>query len=135
MRLGLLLGLGATLCSAQPLVDFNRQVHPILVSRCLPCHSEDKRSGGLMLATYDGVFAGGRNGAAIKPGNPEGSLLMRRVTGEVQPQMPFGGDPLAPAQIALIRAWIAQGARATPPSQPARARWEPPLLLDRPMPP
>src|SRR5689334_7947091 len=93
MRPGLLLGFAAVLCSAQPLVDFNRQVHPILASRCLPCHSDDKRSGGLTLATYDGVLAGGRNGAAIKPGNPAGSLLMRRVTGEAPPQMPFGGDP------------------------------------------
>jgi len=123
----------ATLCHAQ--VDFTRQIHPILASRCLPCHSEEKRSGGLTLATLDGVLAGGRSGAAIRPGNPGNSLLVRRVTGEVQPAMPFGGDPLAAEQIALIKQWIRQGARATPTSAPARAKWEAPLLLDRPEPP
>ncbi len=116
-------------------IDFNRQIHPILATRCLPCHSEEKRSGGLTLATLDGVLAGGRSGAAIRPGDASKSLLMRRIRGEVQPTMPFGGDPLAPEQIALIRAWIAQGARATPTSAAAKAKWEPQLLLDRPEPP
>ncbi len=123
----------ATFCHAQ--VDFTRQIHPILATRCLPCHSEEKRSGGLALATLDGLLAGRRSGAAIRPGNPANSLLIRRVTGEVPPAMPFGGDPLAAAQIALIRAWIEQGARATPASPPAKAKWEAPLLLDRPAPP
>jgi hypothetical protein len=126
----------AILCWAQDTrVDFTRQIHPILASRCLPCHSEEKRSGGLTLATLDGVLAGGRSGAAIRPGNPANSLLVRRVIGEVQPAMPFGGDPLAAGQIALIKQWIRQGARATPTSAPAKAKWEPPLLLDRPEPP
>jgi hypothetical protein len=120
----------AATCHAQ--VDFTRQIHPILASRCLPCHSDEKRSGGLTLATLDGVLAGGRSGAAIRPGSPANSLLVRRITGEVPPAMPFGGDPLAAEQVALIKQWIQQGARETPTSPPAKAKWEPPLMLDRP---
>ena len=33
-------------------VDYDRQVHPILVSRCFACHGGDKRSGGLSLSSY-----------------------------------------------------------------------------------
>jgi hypothetical protein len=46
--------------------------------------------------------------------------------------MPFGQDPLSPAEIAIIRTWIDQGARETPQSQPAKPKWEPPLALERP---
>src|SRR5436309_3382756 len=108
-----------------PRVGYSRQVHPILAARCLTCHSEEKRSGGLALASIDSVLQGGRSGAAIKPGNAEQSLLMRRITGQVQPQMPFGKTPLTPTEIATIRAWIMEGARATPASSASRAKWEP----------
>ena len=36
---------------AADLIDFNTQIHPILAARCLVCHSQEKRSGGLSLAT------------------------------------------------------------------------------------
>ena len=46
--------------------------------------------------------------------------------------MPKDEDPLEPAQIALIKAWIDQGARETPASPPAAAPWEATLFLGRP---
>lgn len=112
-------------------VDYARQVHPILASRCLPCHGDEQRSGGLSLATYTGVLQGGRTGTAVRPGQAGASLLVRRVSGEVKPAMPLGLDPLAAAEIALIRTWIDQGARATLTSAPARPKWDPPLALQR----
>jgi hypothetical protein len=50
--------------AAQPApgtVDFAQQVHAILAAKCLVCHSQVKRSGGLSLATYEDVL----NGAAV----------------------------------------------------------------------
>lgn len=114
------------------MVDYARQVHPILATRCLSCHSTEMRSGGLSLGAYAGVLDGGRGGAAVKPGNSAASLLILRINGEVEPVMPLGKEPLAEAEIAVIRKWIDQGARATPESQPAKPKWEPPLELDRP---
>src|ERR1041385_5031362 len=70
--------------AAQPAtgsIDYTREVHAVLAAKCLVCHSQEKRSGGLSLATYDDVLNGGRNGAAVKPGDSAGSLLVRRVTG------------------------------------------------------
>jgi Protein of unknown function (DUF1549)/Protein of unknown function (DUF1553)/Planctomycete cytochrome C len=118
--------------SGSRLVDFKAQVQPILAEACLECHSQDKRKGALSLASYSDVLEGGRSGAAIRPGNSGGSLLVHRVTGQIEPPMPKDGLALGDAEIALIRLWIDQGARATPASAPAPAPWEAPLTLDSP---
>jgi hypothetical protein len=117
---------------AQAPVDFQRQVHPILAAKCVSCHSAEKRSGGLSLGTLKDVLDGGRSGAAVKPGASAESLLVRRSSGEVAPRMPLAGPALSDAELATLRSWIDQGARATPTSAAAKAKWEAPLELKRP---
>ncbi len=124
--------LSGSSASAQSLVDYQRQVRPIIEKHCLECHSQDKRKGGLSLATYEDALEGGRNGPVIRPGNGAGSLMIHRVRGDVEPQMPKDEDPLSAAQIALLRSWIDQGARLTPTSARAPQPWEAPLALTRP---
>src|SRR5438105_4625124 len=119
------------LLSAQ-MVDYSRQVHAILADRCLICHSQEKRSGGLSLATYADVLNGGRSGAAVKPGRSADSLIVQRITGPAGVRMPVGGPALSTAEIGIITTWIDQGARATPASAAARGKWEAPLTLNRP---
>ena len=114
------------------LVDFQRQVQPILESSCSECHSQERRKGGLSLATYADILEGGRNGAVVRPGNSANSLIVHRLTGATEPQMPKDEVPLDAASIALIRLWIDEGARATPTSAPAPPPWEAPLTLERP---
>ncbi|HEY7496873.1 MAG TPA: DUF1549 domain-containing protein [Vicinamibacterales bacterium] len=113
-------------------IDFQRQVQPILAERCLECHSQDKRKGGLSLAAYADVLEGGKDGPVVRPGNSGNSLLIHRVTGSVEPRMPKDELPLDSNEIAIIRAWIDEGARAAPAAPPAPAPWEAPLALDRP---
>ncbi len=127
-------GAGGTqpLPAQRALVDYERQVQPILAKRCLECHSQDKRKGGLSLATYADALEGGRNGAVIRPGNSANSLMLHRLTGEVEPQMPKDEDALSDGEIAVLRSWIDQGARETPTSKPAPQPWEAPLALARP---
>ena len=69
-------------------VDFQRQVQPILESSCSECHSQERRKGGLSLATYADILEGGRNGAVVRPGNSANSLIVHRLTGATEPQMP-----------------------------------------------
>ena len=114
------------------MIDYEKQVRPILESSCSECHSQERRKGGLSLATYADVLEGGRNGAVVRPGNSTGSLILHRLTGATEPQMPKDEVPLDAASIALIRLWIEQGARATPSSAPAPPPWEAPLALERP---
>jgi len=113
-------------------IDYQREIHAVFAAHCLTCHNAEKRSGGLSLGTYADIVAGGRSGGAIQPGRSGQSLVVRRILGEVLPAMPLGGDPLTSAEVATLRAWIDEGARATPASPPAKARWEPPLGLTEP---
>ena len=128
----------AATAAAQPTggaIDFATQVHGIFAAKCLVCHSQVKRSGGLSLAAYDEVLSGGRSGAAVKPGNSGGSLLVQRITGSGATRMPLGGPALSPAEIGTLTSWIDQGARPAPNAAPAKAKWEAPLSLVRPAPP
>ena len=113
-------------------IDYQRQVHTILAAQCLGCHSAERRSGGLSLASYADALEGGRSGAAIRPGNAAGSLLMGRISGQVPPSMPLGKPALSIGDVATIRLWIDEGARATPASAAAAPKWEAPLALERP---
>jgi len=80
----------------------------LFAKQCLLCHGE-KRSGGLDLRTRDGALKGGAHGAAITPGKPEKTLLLRYLAGDGVPQMP-PGKPLPATERELIRKWIASGA-------------------------
>src|SRR5690606_3660271 len=68
-----------------------------------------KPKGGLDLATFAGVRAGGESGSAIVPGKPAESLLLDYVAGD-EPLMPQAGRPLSESEVATLRAWIAEGA-------------------------
>jgi hypothetical protein len=94
---------------AQP-VSFERSVQPILAERCGACHSDRNSSGKLSLASAAALLKGGESGPAVRPGKPEDSLLLQMVTGD-KPRMPKVGAPLAPEQVALLRRWVAEGAR------------------------
>ena len=113
-------------------IDYQQRVHPILAAKCLSCHSAERRSGGLSLAAYADTLEGGRNGAAVRPGDSAGSLLVRRITGDVTPSMPLGQPALSAGETATIRAWIDEGARETITSAAAKPKWEAPLALERP---
>ena len=135
VRLSAVLWLFTGLLAAESVpaaVDYDGQIQPIFAERCFSCHSQEKRSGGLSLYSYEDVLNGGRNGGTVRPGNSADSLLMLRITGENQPRMPLVGAALNDGEIALIRAWIDQGARRTANSAPAKGKWEAPLTLEKP---
>ena len=117
--------------SVPPTIDYQRQVHTILAAKCLSCRSTERR-WGLSLAAYTDALDGGRSGAAIRPGNSAGSLLMQRITGQMAPAMPLNTPALSAGEIATIRAWIDEGARDTLASAAAAPKWEAPLALARP---
>src|SRR5262245_46369873 len=88
-------------------VDFVKDVQPLLAAFCLDCHGAKKQKGGLRL---DSRAAATRDGA-IRPGHSGDSPLIHRVSGlGPDRRMPPAGPGLTPKQIALLRAWIDQGA-------------------------
>src|SRR5690606_34500690 len=71
--------------AAEPAVDFTRDIRPILSNNCFYCHGPDsgQRKGGtdgLRFDTPNGMLADlGDGHQAVVPGQPEKSVLMRRV--------------------------------------------------------
>lgn len=101
---------------SNPTSFYTKHIHPIFDANCVSCHGESKTSGGLRLDSYDRLVRGGKDGAAVVPGNPSGSLLLNRVTLPASHKqfMPAEGKPpLRAEEIAWIRAWIQQGASPT----------------------
>jgi len=103
--------------------EYATEVAPVFQQKCLSCHSKTARMGGLVVDSYEAVMQGGDHGPMVVPGKSQTSLMVKMLEGKVQPLMPFGAEPLPPATIALIKAWInagAQGATAatsvTPPN-------------------
>jgi len=88
-------------------------VAPLLADKCSACHNDDKRRGGLSFADYPSLRKGGESGEAIKPGDPSGSELYRRITlpSTSDDYMPKNHkSPPSAAEIAVLRWWIAIGA-------------------------
>lgn len=92
-------------------VDFARDVKPILDAACVKCHGKGKDKGGFSLETRAVFFKGGDSGAPLVAGKSAESLLIELVSG-LNPDnvMPQKGSKLKPAEVALLRAWIDQGA-------------------------
>ena len=99
----------APLLAQQATVSDGTEVQPVLKANCQPCHNEKLRSSGLALTTKDAILTGGNRGPAIKPGNPDESLLVRAIEQSGDLKMP-PGRKLQPDDIATIRRWVALGA-------------------------
>lgn len=96
-------------------LEFNRDIRPILSENCFYCHGQDEkhREAKLRLDVRDDAVRARDGIAAIVPGKPEESELMRRIVAkdanEVMPP-PESHKTLTPAQIARIKRWIEEGA-------------------------
>ena len=90
-------------------VDFAKDVQPIFRQSCIGCHGPSQQMAGFRLDRRRDAMRGGTI-AVIGPGNSDGSRLYRRLIGsEFGAQMPPTGA-LTPDRVAIIKAWIDQGA-------------------------
>lgn len=125
IRIGV--GLALAWCAAAPAthaffggqdrISFNKDIRPIFSENCFACHGPDesKVKAGLRLDKRELALRLNKKGvAAIKPGAPEESELFRRLlTHDPDDRMPPAetGKAVTPAQVELMRRWIAQGAQ------------------------
>ncbi len=93
-------------------VDFHRDVEPLFRDHCLGCHGPAMQQSGFRLDDRAVLLKGGNSGkAAIVPGSSSASPLIQRVTGAAGlTAMPPVGPRLSAEEIAVLRAWIDQGA-------------------------
>ncbi len=88
-------------------VDFESDVMPILRANCIECHGPDKQRAGMRIDRKSSVLK--PFSRRVVPGSSENSFLYHRIMGQYGAQMPPDGA-LKPAQIAIIKNWIDQGA-------------------------
>ena len=136
------------IAAAADLVDFNRDVRPILSDRCFGCHGPDANKGrkaGLRLDEFAGATKQLKSGdTAIVPGDLKRSAVIARLNNtdpdEVMPP-PELHRPLSAAEKDILTRWIAQGAKYDPhwafvspkqhPAPPVKATDWPKDPLDR----
>ena len=109
----LLLFGAASAVAAEP--SYRRDVLPILAANCFACHGFDAkaRQAGLRLDSFEGATARLDSGAAaILPGDPGGSALVRRVESSGDDIMPprASGHVLGERERRTLREWVAAGA-------------------------
>lgn len=91
-------------------ISFEKDVAPILVARCLNCHGETDPSANLRLNTFANIVQG-CGGKLVVPGNPNASMLIRKITASGKQRMPRDGDPLTADEIRKFTVWIMAGAK------------------------
>ena len=94
-------------------VSFVRDIAPIVLKRCVGCHGDKINLGGYRANTFDYMMKRTGSGAQpVKPGDPDGSAIVRLIsTTNSAMRMPKGDDPLTASQISLFRRWIIEGAK------------------------
>jgi uncharacterized membrane protein len=104
-------------------VSFQKEIAPLIRSRCLPCHAEDNfNPSELSLDTYEMLMAGGKSGAVVIPGKAEESILVKKMRGTPPfgERMPLNSKRekeagkarwLTDEEISLIAVWVDQGAK------------------------
>lgn len=127
LTLLLTLAVASTALAQAPVVDYSRDIKPILKERCFACHGALQQKAGLRLDTGVLIRKGGDGGPAVVASQPAASPLLARISSDdTSIRMPAESKPLTAEQIALIKSWIEQGATSPenePPEQDPREHW------------
>src|SRR3954462_2169695 len=73
--------------------DFRKDVAPIFAKYCSGCHNDNDLEGELSLVSFAKLKKGGEKGAIVVPNRADASLMIRMLTGEVEPPMPPKDNP------------------------------------------
>ena len=111
--------------------DYRRDVEPIFKKYCSGCHNANDREGKLSLESFDDLLRGGAGGVALVPGRVEQSRLLLVLNGGADPKMPpEGNEAPTAAEVAVLKNWIAAGAKGPTGKAP-----DPTILLTPKVPP
>ncbi len=106
-------------------VAYEKDIEPIFVNKCHVCHSGVLKEGKFDLTSYETMMKGGKRGKPIIPGKADDSLLVKLAGKTQKPLMPpKSEEPLTPEELALIKLWIDQGAKA-----PSGKREKAPVII------
>lgn len=95
-------------------ITFEKDIRPILAKNCIRCHGEKNPKGKLRLDSLEAALKGGEDGKVIEVGNGAKSPIVQftaRLNEDDAMPPTNKGNPLTREQVALLRAWIDQGAK------------------------
>lgn len=97
--------------------EFYQDVYPFLKANCISCHNKTTTKAGLNMETPELMIKGGDSGPSIVPGKSAESLLVEASVHSPDLEMPppnnkSGAVKLTDAEIAVLKIWIDQGAKA-----------------------
>ncbi|MGK0185583.1 MAG: hypothetical protein ACI9R3_001361 [Verrucomicrobiales bacterium] len=114
---GALPGLGQTTQGAENtgapsgLIDFEEQVAPLLLKRCLECHERSDPSGKFSISSKAEFLVGGKSGPVFDADDPTSSHFLHRLEdGEMPPEKQGHPQRLPEEEIAVFRDWLSAGA-------------------------
>ena len=87
---------------------FQRQVQPVLKKNCISCHGAQPK-GGLRLDSRQAVLQGGKSGAAVIPGDPDKSLLIKAIRYQHEKIKMPPKKSLSKSQVATLVRWVREG--------------------------
>jgi hypothetical protein len=112
-------GDGPVRSASSPQEELARKVHFLLEIKCHQCHGRKRQEAALDLRTRASMLKGGKSGPAVVPGDPNGSLLVRRIADDQMPprnvRYKLSIKPLAEPELDQVRQWVACGAHDPPP--------------------
>ena len=88
---------------------YEKQIRPLFIEHCQPCHGDKKQEGGLKLTSRELVIRGGSSGPAVVPAKPDESLLIKAVGYLGDLKMP-PKQKLPAADIEKLNRWVVMGA-------------------------
>ena len=99
-------------------LDFYKDVYPFLKTNCISCHNKTTTKADLNMETPELMIKGGEAGTALVPGKSAESLVVAASLHTQDMEMPppnnkSGAVNLTPAEIAILKQWIDQGAKAS----------------------
>ena len=99
---------------AAPPVSFGRDILPIFSDNCFHCHGPDEKARKGKLRLDVEIEALRAKDPVIVPGKSAASELVKRITSSKPDELmppPDSRRHLTPAQVALLRRWVDEGAR------------------------
>ena len=78
---------------------FEKNVRPVLATKCQMCHNAKAKTSGLDMSTGEAFFAGGASGSLINVETPEQSLMLMALSYEGTLKMPPMGKQIGRAHV------------------------------------
>ncbi len=92
-------------------VDYAKDIRPIFDKSCVSCHGARKASAGFRADRREDFLRDTPAGALVRPGNSADSPLIKIITGETKMRRSAASHILSRENIALVKAWIDNGAK------------------------